>query len=89
MCAYSNLDGPSKISPASTGVWRVKKKQKISDRNKGNKKEDRKSGEEKEPEEFRETVKDKVKSIDDTEEHGVYSSEGKKKSTVRKVDVKI
>jgi len=90
MCAYSTLDGASPISPGSTGVWEIRKKQKISDRDRGKEKEDRKEKEGKVTKEVGEKLGEKShNSNENTEDQAVYSPEGKKKPATRKVDVTI
>lgn len=90
MCAYSNLDGTSPINPASTGVWGIRKKQKIADRDRKKDKEDQKDKEKKGQKELQETLSNNTHGVDNhPEEQAVYSSTGKKKPTIRKVDVTI
>ena len=90
MGAYSNLDGTSPINPVSTGVWGIRKKQKIADRDRKKEKEDQKDKEEKGQKEFHEKLSNNTHGIDNHhEEEVVYSSTGKKNPTTRKVDVTI
>ena len=90
MCAYSNLDGTSPISPGSTGVWGVRKKHKTSDRDRRREEQDRKEKEDKMTKEIEEKLEvENQNSNENTGEQAVYGPEGKKKPATRKVDVTI
>ena len=87
---YSNVDGSGPISPTSSGVWRIQKKRKATDRN-HRKKDQRNKGEKEDQDVIFERIHQDVSQEDahESQKRTDHNPSDSSKKTNRKIDLTI